>query len=39
MNTVAELTNMCMIMDGTKVLVQARSASDWHGIAFPGGQY
>lgn len=37
MNTVAELTNMCMIMDGTKVLVQARSASDWHGIAFPGG--
>lgn len=28
---------MCMIMDGTKVLVQDRSASDWHGIAFPGG--
>ena len=37
MNTVAELTNMCMIMDGTKVLVQDRSASDWNGIAFPGG--
>ena len=37
MNTVAELTNMCMIMDGTKVLVQDRSANDWNGIAFPGG--
>ena len=37
MNTMTELTNMCMICDGSKVLVQDRSASDWHGIAFPGG--
>lgn len=37
MTTAAELTNMCMIMDGTKVLVQDRVAKDWHGVAFPGG--
>ena len=31
-----ELTNMCMIYDGDKVLVQNRIKS-WKGIAFPGG--
>ncbi len=37
MTTKAELTNMCMVMDGTKVLLQDRHASDWPGAAFPGG--
>ena len=32
----AELTNMCMIYDNEKVLVQNRVKS-WCGIAFPGG--
>ena len=31
------LTNMCMVCDGTKVLVQDRIDPDWHGINFPGG--
>ncbi len=31
------LTNMCMIENGDKVLVQNRVASDWSGITFPGG--
>lgn len=31
------LTNMCMIIDGTKVLVENRKKSDWPGITFPGG--
>ncbi len=35
----AELTNMCMITNGTKVLVQNRPqhGSSWSGIVFPGG--
>ena len=33
----AEITNLCMIQDGTKVLVQDRLAKDWPGITFPGG--
>ncbi len=37
MKTVTELTNMCMLMNGTKVLVQDRLGKDWRGIAFPGG--
>lgn len=37
MNTWTELTNMCMITNGAKVLVQDRHADNWHGIAFPGG--
>ena len=37
MTTTAELTNMCMIVDGTKVLVQDRVDPRWSGIAFPGG--
>ncbi len=32
-----ELTNMCMVCDGTKVLVQDRVKKDWRGVAFPGG--
>lgn len=31
------LTNMCMIRDGNKVLVQDRKNPDWPGITFPGG--
>lgn len=31
-----ELTNMCMIYDGSKILVQDRIKS-WKGLAFPGG--
>ena len=34
----AVFTNMCMLTDGNgNVLVQDRLASDWPGIAFPGG--
>lgn len=31
------LTNMCMIQDGTRVLVQDRIWRDLRGIIFPGG--
>ena len=31
------LTNMCMIYDGSKVLVQERIDADYGGITFPGG--
>lgn len=31
------LTNMCMVTDGTKVLVQNRVDPDWSGYTFPGG--
>lgn len=31
-------TNMCMIYDGTKVLVIDRQKQDWPGITFPGGK-
>ena len=30
-------TNMCMVCDGSRVLVQNRVDPDWPGIAFPGG--
>ena len=33
----AELTVMCMICDGTKILVQDRVNKDWPGVTFPGG--
>ena len=33
----AEITNLCMIQDGTKVLVQNRLDKNWPGITFPGG--
>jgi len=32
-----ELTNMCMICDGTRVLVQNRKNPNWPGVIFPGG--
>lgn len=31
------LTNMCMVYDGDKILVQERRKHDWDGITFPGG--
>lgn len=31
------LTNMCMIYDGERILVQNRNNPDWGGLAFPGG--
>ena len=32
-----ELTNMCMIRDGERVVVIDRQKKDWPGITFPGG--
>ena len=31
------ITNMCMVYDGDKVLVQDRVDPEWPGITFPGG--
>ncbi len=31
------LSNMCMITDGQRVLVQERKSAKWLGITFPGG--
>lgn len=31
------LTNMCMVCDGDRILVQDRRNPDWPGITFPGG--
>ena len=31
------LTNMCMIYDGSKVLIQDKTDDDYRGITFPGG--
>ena len=31
------ITNMCMVFDGSKVLVQAKKDDDYSGITFPGG--
>jgi len=31
------LTNMCMVYDGNRVLVQHRINPNWPGITFPGG--
>ena len=31
------ITNMCMIYDGNRVLVQDRKDPTWPGITFPGG--
>ena len=31
------LTNMCMITNGTKVLVQDKVGKSWGGVTFPGG--
>jgi len=30
-------TNMCMVYDGTRILVQDRKDPNWSGITFPGG--
>lgn len=32
-----ELTNMCMVWEGSRVLVQNRRDPGWPGITFPGG--
>ena len=32
-----EITNMCMICDGSRVLVQDRKNPKWPGVIFPGG--
>ncbi|MBR4703885.1 MAG: 8-oxo-dGTP diphosphatase [Oscillospiraceae bacterium] len=32
-----ELTNMCMVCNGSQVLVQDRKDPRWPGITFPGG--
>ncbi|MGN0578967.1 MAG: NUDIX domain-containing protein, partial [Ruminiclostridium sp.] len=32
-----EFTNMCMIYDGDKVLVQDKISRSWGGLTFPGG--
>lgn len=31
------LTNMCMISEGQRVLVQERKSAKWPGVTFPGG--
>ena len=31
------LTNMCMVLDGDRVLTQERVDNDWPGLTFPGG--
>ena len=31
------ITNMCMIYDGSKVLIQDKIDADYQGITFPGG--
>lgn len=32
-----EFTNMCMVYDGDKVLVQDKISESWGGLTFPGG--
>ena len=32
-----EITNICLIYKGNKILVQERHKSDWPGLTFPGG--
>ena len=32
-----EFTNMCMICDGSRVVVIDRKKQDWPGVTFPGG--
>ncbi|MBQ6824950.1 MAG: 8-oxo-dGTP diphosphatase [Clostridia bacterium] len=33
----AVFMNMCMVCNGSKILVQHRTKKDWSGVAFPGG--
>lgn len=37
MSEMVTITNMCMVYDGNKVLVQDRLDRNWSGVAFPGG--
>lgn len=32
-----EFTNMCMVYDGDKILVQNKISKSWGGVMFPGG--
>lgn len=32
-----EFTNMCMVCDGSRVVVIDRKKQDWPGVTFPGG--
>ena len=32
-----ELTVLCLIQDGDRILLQNRSKNDWHGYTLPGG--
>lgn len=34
---IVTITNMCMIYDGKRVVVQDRCHKDWPGVTFPGG--
>lgn len=34
---IVTITNMCMIYEGSRVLVQDRRDPDWPGVTFPGG--
>lgn len=36
-NYACVLTNMCMVYDGDKILVQDRVNQNWPGVTFPGG--
>lgn len=33
----AELTVLCMVYDGTRILLQNRVRQDWRGVTLPGG--
>lgn len=35
--TLVELTNLCMVYDGDRILVQEKVGKDYKGIIFPGG--
>ena len=32
-----EFTNMCMVCNGSKIVVIDRQKKDWAGVTFPGG--
>ena len=34
---IVTITNMCMVYDGNKVLVQEKIDDDYRGVTFPGG--
>lgn len=36
-NETVEFTNMCMVCDGSRVVVIDREKQDWPGVALPGG--